>query len=976
MVTDPALIPRVFLNDLVKCYTKSKKPAVNHLNLTLYESQIISLLGHNGAGKTSTIAMLTGLYPPTSGEVSIYGHSICENMAKARQSIGICPQHDVLFDRLTVMEHLVFFSRIKGVSSDSSELKEKALEIGLTEDQLRTTAAALSGGNKRKLSVAIALCGNPKFLILDEPTSAMDPTARRRCWQVLRKKRKGRVILLTTHFMDEAERLSDRVAVMKDGELQCCGSPLFLKDKFNMGWNLTVVMDKLGDSTEVDHDYSNCRDLITNFLQQHVPVVKLARKSGRELTYRFPKGSEELFPDAFDAFEAHAKNLGVSSYGIENASFEEVFLMLAEKNGSLETELVNAKEATKKSGNFANEVSATHYIDTQSIASSKLTVESAETASVSCSESNSVVSMDSVDSKKKHNEFQSMSPLRQIGLLYWKRVTVQKRDIKGAVFTIIVPVVLVAMVILVLTASIIVSGPPLEMSPALYEKSSGSTTNGNASTQILIAGGASDRNQNSVQSQYLFMDSGLSFGYPKVDVTRLEDTKSSSELSNFLLRTYNDHDRPMRFGAFSVDDVVQVNINVNFTAFNEQIRFYSSKRRSHGAIKLRDQRVDLFEIFGSAGKNGRFFWKQDVASMAKYFYSRSNMPRHAKAPTASLHKLTRKALEGIVSSPSQQLEDIRAEYTDGLRSFADDLYNGVVAFLESPSFHDLERMITQMVSDFAGNTSGILKHTDKLEHDVAVMFEELVHSAFQKLPTQKIGEQKREIYRWDADLGPTVRSFMWHLGTLGKDEGRGTPSIYEVARTFAQDVSKIANETIFHVTGESYSIRTVEELLTNALSGAGNSQDFEREVVVRELSSMFEGVAKLYKMDGTYSHNIVKSTFDWLDARISDYSDDSIPRIPAKVCVALLVFADHILEKVKSCAGLYTPDGAAVYCSSSHLCPISSLNFQFAVGYRHHQPRSSIWLPQRDSWGKFKKDGRLYQCQGEGYHIGSWQICC
>ena len=109
-MTDPALIPRVFINDLVKRYNnKAPKPAINHLNLTLYESQITGLLGHNGAGKTSTVSILTGLFPPTSGGVTIYGHSITEDMAKARQSIGICPQHDVLFDRLTVMEHQVLF---------------------------------------------------------------------------------------------------------------------------------------------------------------------------------------------------------------------------------------------------------------------------------------------------------------------------------------------------------------------------------------------------------------------------------------------------------------------------------------------------------------------------------------------------------------------------------------------------------------------------------------------------------------------------------------------------------------------------------------------------------------------------------------------------------------------------------------------------------------------------------------------------
>lgn len=626
-MTDPALIPRVFINNLVKRYNnKAPKPAVNDLNLTLYESQIVGLLGHNGAGKTSTVAMLTGLYPPSGGDISIYGHSIVDDLAKARQSIGICPQHDVLFDRLTVMEHLTFFSKIKGVSSVRSELKERALEIGLTEDQLRTTASALSGGNKRKLSVAIALCGNPKFLILDEPTSAMDPTARRRCWQVLRKQREGRVTLLTTHFMDEAEHLSDRVAVMKEGELQCCGSPLYLKDRYNLGWNLTVVMEKPEDDTGIEHQYANSQDLITSFLQQFIPLTKLVRRSGRELTYCFPKGSEELFPEAFDAFEQQAKDLGVTSYGIENASFEEVFLMLAEKEE-------NPSEA-KEDDTVSVAETGSVITDGQSVASSsKLTTESVDASSDS--DNDSLVSSDPkvlpLDFKDTRS-FKSMSPLRQIGLMYWKRATVQKRDIKGTFFAIIVPVVLVALVILVLSASVIVSGPPREISPAMFENSYSAASSGNANTQILVGGGTSAGNPDSVQSKYLFMDSGLSYSYPKAQVKRLEEAKSSVEMSNFLLDTYNNHDHPARFGAFSFEDEVQLNVNLNFSAFREQMDYYSN-RRVRGAIKLRDQRVDLLEVFGIAGRNGRLFWKTDVAEIAKRFSRWSGVDPRATVRT-------------------------------------------------------------------------------------------------------------------------------------------------------------------------------------------------------------------------------------------------------------------------------------------------------------------------------------------------------
>lgn len=554
-----------------------------------------------------------------------------EDLAKARQSIGICPQHNVLFDRLTVMEHMKFFSKIKGVSYEKHDLKEKAFELGLSEDQLRTTAGALSGGNKRKLSVAIALCGNPKFLILDEPTSAMDPTARRRTWQVLRKKRAGRVTLLTTHFMDEAEHLSDRVAVVKQGELQCCGSPLYLKDKYNLGWNLTVVMEKPDEADAAEDEYAGCQERIASFLQQYVPGAALVRRSGRELTFCFPKGSEDLFPECFDAFEQQAKDLCVSSYGVENASFEEVFLLLAERetnsgNSADKQDDVSVAETGSIQTDNASRVSIS---DNESVASSKVSAESDETDGTE-----SLIAVNpKVDSLKLKDwqQYKGMNAIRQIGLLYWKRWTVQKRDAKGLFFTIIVPVLLVALVILVLTANIVVAGPPMEMSPALYKDAYSVSTE--HSTQVLFAGGSSARDATSVHTEFLFMDSGLTHDYPNAHFKLLD--MSTADLSRYLLETYNDHDHPTRFGAFSVDDGVEVSVNLNFTAFQDQIKYYTQKRKSHGAIKLRDQKVDVMELLGIAGQNGRFYWRRDVADFEAEFYSWYHLDPHRRIRTVS-----------------------------------------------------------------------------------------------------------------------------------------------------------------------------------------------------------------------------------------------------------------------------------------------------------------------------------------------------
>ena len=196
---------------------------MDQLNLNMYKGQITALLGHNGAGKTTTMSMLTGLFPPTSGTAHINGLSVTEDIDLIRRSLGICPQHNVLFDRLTVTEHLMFFARLKGMPGKLiKEEVERMIEDLLLLDKKTIKVSSLSGGMKRKLrlvsssshfmicmlsflscfsSVGIALVGGSEFVILDEPTSGMDPYARRATWDLLVKHKKGRTILLTTHFM-------------------------------------------------------------------------------------------------------------------------------------------------------------------------------------------------------------------------------------------------------------------------------------------------------------------------------------------------------------------------------------------------------------------------------------------------------------------------------------------------------------------------------------------------------------------------------------------------------------------------------------------------------------------------------------------------------------------------------------------------------------------------------------------------------
>lgn len=207
----------------------------------MYNGQIFALLGHNGAGKTTTISMLTGLFEPDAGEASVQGIDIFNNMAAMRKNLGVCPQHDILFDFLTPTDHLRIFAAFKGLPADQIEdqVQKMLRDIDLTEVK-DAVSKTLSGGQKRKLSVAIAMIADSKIVMLDEPTSGMDTAARRRLWEMLKRNKQGRIVILTTHYMDEADILGDRIAIMAEGEVQCTGSSLFLKNRYGVGYNLVI----------------------------------------------------------------------------------------------------------------------------------------------------------------------------------------------------------------------------------------------------------------------------------------------------------------------------------------------------------------------------------------------------------------------------------------------------------------------------------------------------------------------------------------------------------------------------------------------------------------------------------------------------------------------------------------------------------------------------------------------------------------
>ena len=197
--------------------------AVDNLNLSVNEGELLSLLGVNGAGKTTTIKMLSCLTKPTSGDAFLKGNSICKDSAKVKSLIAVSPQETAVAPGLSVLENLEFMCGVHGFSKQKQ--KEKIDELICLLDLheiINKKAGKLSGGWQRRLSIALALISEPEILFLDEPTLGLDVLVRSEMWELIRSLKGKVTIILTTHYMEEAQALSDRVAIMKKGKLILC----------------------------------------------------------------------------------------------------------------------------------------------------------------------------------------------------------------------------------------------------------------------------------------------------------------------------------------------------------------------------------------------------------------------------------------------------------------------------------------------------------------------------------------------------------------------------------------------------------------------------------------------------------------------------------------------------------------------------------------------------------------------------------
>ena len=215
-------MPEIIAKNLTKKY--KDKTAVDALDLKIEDGELFSLLGVNGAGKTTTVKMLSTLIKPTSGDILYDAQSISSHKNEIRAMINVSPQETSVAPNLSVIENLYFMAGVYEIDNKKQKIDELT-EIFDLKEVLKQKARTLSGGWQRKLSIAMALINDPKVLFLDEPTLGLDVIARRELWHIIEGLKKKITLVLTTHYMEEAENLSDRVGIMAHGKLKCVGTP-------------------------------------------------------------------------------------------------------------------------------------------------------------------------------------------------------------------------------------------------------------------------------------------------------------------------------------------------------------------------------------------------------------------------------------------------------------------------------------------------------------------------------------------------------------------------------------------------------------------------------------------------------------------------------------------------------------------------------------------------------------------------------
>ena len=266
------MIP-IEVSALRKCYGDLK--AVDDVSFTVNKGEVFGLLGPNGAGKTTTIEILEGLRERDGGEVKVLGFDPWKNGYELHKKIGVIPQEFNFIEKVTPREAIIYYADLFNIKVNPDEILKEVL----LEDSAKTNFDSLSGGQKQKMGLALSLVGTPELLFLDEPTTGLDPNARRAIWDVIRGlKAKGKTIILTTHYLDEAQQLSDRVAIMDHGKIVAMGTSDEIIEQHGSGERLEIrgseqLARYIKANTELHVDYDNSRGIISVPIKQKIDAL-------------------------------------------------------------------------------------------------------------------------------------------------------------------------------------------------------------------------------------------------------------------------------------------------------------------------------------------------------------------------------------------------------------------------------------------------------------------------------------------------------------------------------------------------------------------------------------------------------------------------------------------------------------------------------------------------------------------------------
>ncbi|NWI46541.1 ABCA5 protein, partial [Picathartes gymnocephalus] len=306
---------------------KIKKVATKHVSLCVKKGEILGLLGPNGAGKSTLINMLVGEIEPTSGQVLMGDYSLgLSSEDDSVKFVGYCPQTNPLWPDITLQEHFEIYGAIKGMSqSDVKEVIKRIASVLDLKDHLQKTTKKLGMGLKRKLCFALSMLGNPRVTLLDEPSTGMDPKGKQHMWRAIRAafKNKERAAILTTHYMEEADAVCDRVAILVSGQLRCIGTVQHLKSKFGRGYFLEMKLRETADVQQVEYLQSQILHIFPNASRQESFASILA--------YKIPKEDVQSLSHSFSKLEEVKHAFNIEDYSFSQATLEQVFVELAKE---------------------------------------------------------------------------------------------------------------------------------------------------------------------------------------------------------------------------------------------------------------------------------------------------------------------------------------------------------------------------------------------------------------------------------------------------------------------------------------------------------------------------------------------------------------------------------------------------------------------------------------------------------------------